>query len=237
LNAITSSQPEDPADRTARHLRMLAELEELGMRLARATAAKALADLAEPEQPDAAEEPAEAPQSAPLTTEAPPEAAQAAARRPAQSRSPSTPRKIDPVLAFIRIAAAIRELIALEAGLAAGPATQKGLLSPTLRADPRRAFLREGFLLVTENQTDRAALRRLASDRCDEILEADPERTKTLPSIFFPLCEELGIEPDTSKLSDEIIGMDLYTEEDHQAFLAKYPDWSPIPKPRATSPP
>jgi hypothetical protein len=73
--------------------------------------------------------------------------------------------------------------------------------------------------------------------RCDEILEADPDKKQTLPKIFFPLCEELGIEPDTSKLSDEIIGMDLYTEEDHQAFLEKYPDWSPIPKPRATSPP
>ena len=91
--------------------------------------------------------------------------------------------------------------------------------------------------MVTEHHSDRTALRRAMNLRCDEILEADPDKKQTLPKIFFPLCEELGIEPDTSKLSDEIIGMDLYTEEDHRAFLEKYPDWSPIPKPRATSPP
>jgi len=213
---------------------MLAELEELGMQLARATAAKALADLAEPDPP---EQPAEELLSQLPAEKPPPEAAQIATPRRTSPKSPGTPRKTDAVTSFIRLAKAVCELIALEAGLAAGPTTKSGIISPTLRADPRRAFLRDGFLLVTEHQTDRAALRRLASDRCDEILEADPERTKTLPSIFFPLCEELGIEPDTSKLSDEIIGMDLYTEEDHQAFLEKYPDWSPIPKPRATSPP
>jgi hypothetical protein len=213
---------------------MLAELEELGMNLARATAAKALADLAEPEQPEPAEQPLEALSAEPLTAEPPPEAAQPPARRP---RPSGTTRKIDPVLAFIRIAAAIRELIALEAGLAAGPATKSGIISPTLRADRRRPFLQDAIQLVTEHHSDRTALRRAMNTRSDEILEADPDQKQTLPKIFFPLCEELGIEPDTSKLSDEIIGMDLYTEEDHRAFLEKYPDWSPIPKPRATSPP
>jgi hypothetical protein len=235
LNAITPIEPEDPAARTARHLRMLAELEELGMQLARATAARALAELAEPDRP---EEPAEELLSElPAAAPPPEQAAQSATPRRTAARSPGTPRQTDPVTSFIRLAKAVCELIALEAGLAAGPIAKSGIISAALRADPRRPFLQDAIQLVTEHHSDRTALRRAFSTRCDEILEADPEKTKTLPKIFFPLCEELGIEPDTSKLSDEIIGMDLYTEEDHQAFLKKYPDWSPIPKPRATSPP
>jgi hypothetical protein len=233
LDANLTTEPEDAAARTARHLRTLAELEELGMQLARATAAKALADLAEPDPPEAAEDVEAAAQSEPLATELPVKTTP----RSAPARSSASSRKADAVTSFIRLAAAIRELIALEAGLAAGPTTKSGIISPALRADRRRPFLQEAIRQVTEHHSDRTALRRAMNTRSDEILEADPDQTKTLPKIFFPLCEELGIEPDTSKLSDEIIGMDLYTEEDHRAFLEKYPDWSPIRKPRATSPP
>ena len=99
---------------------MLAELEELGMQLARATAAKALADLAEPDPP---EEEAEELLAEPLAEESKPEPAQAATpRRTAARSSGTTPRKTDQVTSFIRLAKAVCELIALESGLAAGPA-------------------------------------------------------------------------------------------------------------------
>jgi len=212
---------------------MLAELQELGMQLARATAARALAELAQPETPEELE--AE-PHSEPQAAEPPPQAAPAT-QRPASARPPGTSSKkpTDPVTAFIRLAAAICELIALEANLAAGPALSRGLASAALRADPRRAHLREAFRELTENSPDRAALRRETAARCDAELAADPDQTRTLPQIFFPICEAFGIEPDPARLSDEIIGLDpnaTYPElpDDH-------PFCTPQPNPRATSPP
>ena len=208
---------------------MLAELEELGMQLARATAARALAELAEPDPP---EEEAEAPRSEPLAAAPAPEAAQAATPRRSASRSPSaTPRKSDPVQSFIRLAKAVCELIALEAGLAAGPATTKSsMVSPALRADPRRERLLQAFREVTETTQDRFALRAGFAARLDEELTADPEKILGLPEIFYPLCQEFGIELDVRKLPDDIIGMDPWDYENDPYCMDP-------PTPRATPPP
>ena len=188
---------------------MLAELAELGMQLARATAAKALADLAAPEQPE----------DEPLAAEAPPEAALATPPRRI-STTPAGARKTDPVTSFIRLATAVCEIIALEAGLAAGPATKRGLVSPALRADPRREPLLQAFREVTEHKQDRSAARYEFARLLDEELTADPDQILGYPEIFYPICMSLGIELDVSKLSDQIIGMDPPAED-----------------PRATSPP
>jgi hypothetical protein len=229
---------------------MLAELAELGMQLARATAARALAELAEPEAPhteeppfDAAAEPPSG-QAAALLSQSPPpepplEAPPAAISPRAPSRHSGTgtiaKKPTDPVLAFIRLAAAIREIIALEAGIAAGPSTKSGLVPPALRADPRREPLRAAFRLVTESHTDRAGLRYDTTLRLDQELTADPGQILGLPEIFFPLCEEFGLEVDHSKLPDEILGMDPtppLTEE----FPDDNFDWDK-PPPHATDPP
>ena len=233
LNAIAPIEPEDPAARTARHLRMLAELQELGMQLARATAAKALAELAEPDLP---EEPAEEPLAEPRAAEPRPEAAQAATPRRIAAGSPgSTARKTDPATSFIRLAKAVCELIALESGLAAGPATTSGLVPPALRADPRRETLLKAFREVTEHTQDRGAVRQEFTFRMDQELTADPESILSLPEIFYPLCKALGIALDVSKLSDEIIGMDDRGGDDEP--IEEDPEWARPPVPRATSPP
>ena len=213
---------------------MLAELEELGMQLARATAAKALADLAEPDPP---EEPAEEPAEQPLAAEPKPEAAQAATLRRTAPKSPGTPRKTDQVTSFIRLAKAVCELIALESGLAAGPATTSGLVSPALRADPRRETLLKAFREVTEYTQDRSAVRCEFTHRMDQELTADPEQILGYPEIFYPLCKALGIELDVSKLSDEIIGMSPATDADGIPIPEEDPYGDNPPTPRATSPP
>jgi len=203
---------------------MLAELEELGMQLARATAAKALVDLAEPEPP---EEEAEEP----LAAESKPEATQAATPRRIASKSSGTPRKSDPVQSFIRLAKAVCELIALEAGLAAGPATTKSsLVSPALRADPRRERLLQAFREVTETTQDKYALRAGFTTRLDEELAADAEKILGLPEIFYPLCQEFGIELNVRTLPDDIIGMDPWDYENDPYCMDP-------PTPRATPPP
>jgi len=218
-------------------MRMLAELQELGRQLARATAARALADLAEPETPEEPEEPEAESQSEPLAAE-PPEAALATTTRRTASRHPGTTtarRPIDPVTAFIRLAAAICELIALEANLAAGPALPHGLASAAVRADPRRAHLREAFRELTENSPDRAVLRRETAARCDQELAADPDRTRTLWQIFVPICEAFDIKINMARLSDEIIGLD--PNKTYPKLPDDHPFYTPQPNPRATSPP
>jgi hypothetical protein len=203
------------------------------MQLARATAARALADLAEPDPP---EEPAEEPAEEPLAAAPKPEPAQAATpRRTAAGSSGSTPRRSDPVTSFIRLAKAVCELIALESGLAAGPATTSGLVPPALRADPRRETLLKAFREVTEHTQDRGAVRQEFTFRMDQELTADPESILSLPEIFYPLCKALGIALDVSKLSDEIIGMDDRGGDDEP--IEEDPEWARPPVPRATSPP
>jgi len=213
---------------------MLAELQELGMQLARATAARALAELAELETPEEPEQLEAAPQSEPLAAEPPPEAA---TPRRASPRSPGTrsQKPTDPVTAFIRLAAAICELIALEANLAAGPALPHGLASAAVRADPRRAHLREAFRELTENSPDRATLRRETAARCDLELAADPDKTRSLWEIFYPICEAFGIAINMARLSDEIIGLD--PNKTYPKLPDDHPFYTPQPNPRATSPP
>jgi hypothetical protein len=236
LNATPPIQPEDAADRTARHMRMLAELEELGMQLARATAARALADLA---QPEASEVQEAAPQSEPLAQVPLQEAVQAPTPRSAPARPPGTTarKSTDPVQSFLRLAAAVCACIALEARLSLGPVTTGSrLVPPALRADPRREPLIKTFREITEHTQDRAGLRAEFTARVDEELTADPDQILSLPELFFPLCDEMGIEPDVKKLPDAIIGMDPCTTYDPNPEISDDdPDFNPIP--RATSPP
>jgi hypothetical protein len=127
-------------------------------------------------------------------------------------------------------------LIALEAGIAAGPSTKHGLLSPALRADPRREPLLAAFRLVTENATDRAGLRYEAARWLDQDLTADPEQLRGLPEIFFPICEQLHLELDYSKLPDAILGMDPVTGDPDQYPHENFDPEEP-PEPQATDPP
>jgi hypothetical protein len=198
-------------------VRLCAELADLGMQLARAAAAKTLAEWAEPEQPPTAEplpnQPAEPLPSQPAETLSEPTPAPKRTAGPAAARKPT-----DPALIFTRLVAAVRDCIALEARLAAAvtPAAARAA-SLQLRADPRRAPLRDAFRLVTENHPDRPELLRETTARLDEELAADETQSIDAPTLFFDICEELGIEIDFANLPDE------------------YLDFAP--EPHATSPP
>jgi hypothetical protein len=198
------AQPEQAEERTARHLRLCAELADLGMQLARAAAAKALAEWAEPEQPPTAEPQSDQPTALPnQPAEPPPEPAPTPKRT---AGSAATRKPTDPALLFTRLVAAVRDCIALEARLAAAtsPAAARAL-SLQLRADPRRAHLRDAFRLVTENHPDRAELLRETTTRLDEELAADEGRSIDPPTLFFAICEELGIEIDFATLPDQYL--------------------------------
>jgi hypothetical protein len=201
VNPIPPGQPPQADPRTTRHLRQCAELADLAMQLARAAAARTLANWAEPEHPPAA---------------APPTAQVA--------------KQTDPAVLFTRLAAVVRDCVALEARLAAGSGPAPRAAALQLRADPRRAPLREAFRRATEHHPDRAELLRETTTRIDEQLAADPDQKVRLANLYFPLCDELGIEIDLSILPDEFLILDPEPARQNEAAPR-------APDPRATSPP
>jgi len=205
---------------------MCAELADLAMQLARAAAARTRADWAEPEVPPTAEPtflPAAAPQSDPETA---PHSNPAPAPTPRRVAATAPYKQTEPALLFNRLAATVRDCIALEARLAAGAAPTTRARTLQLRADPRRAPLREAFDRATEKHPDRADLRRETTTRLDEELTADSDQTLALGNLFFTICDELGIEIDIAQLPDEFL------------FLSETIDsHDDAPDPRATSPP
>jgi hypothetical protein len=178
------------------------------MQVARAAAARTLADLAEREAAPPAPEPAAQ--------------AQEPATRPPR---PAAAKPTDPGLLFVRVTKVVRDCVALEAKLAAGTQTTTSLH----RRDPRRATLQDAFRLVTKHHPDRIDLIRAATARLDEELAADPNQTADVPELLFAIADELGIDIDLATLPDEFLG---FTPKAHH----KVED-DDAPAPRATSPP
>ena len=200
-------------------MRLLAELADLGAQLARHAAAHALAEEAAaplPSEPVA--EPPPKPASEPLTNPA----LVAATLRAPSLRAPSI-KPIGWAVLFTRLVACVRDTVALEARLAGFTATDSRATDLLLRADPRRATLRDGFRHVTKNHPDRIDLLRDSNVRLDEELAADPTQKRDIPDLFFSLCDELGIEIDLARLPDVYLGFEF--------------DPNNPPDPRATSPP
>ena len=198
------------------------------MQLARAAAARTLTNWSEPEPPPAPEPP-------PIPAPEPhsdPEAAPPPNRAPTPHRAAGTSsyKSIDPAVLFTRLAATVRDCITLEARLTAGagPTTRAATLQ--LRADPRRAPLREAFRDAIKNHPDRAELQRESTTRLDEELTADPDQTIDLGRLFFTLCDELGIEVDLAIVPDELLLWAVETTNPNEAVTNP-------PDPRATSPP
>ena len=226
LNAISSTQPNEAEDRTARHLRLCAELTDLAMQLARAAAARTLTDWAKPEPPPAAEPPpisATEPQSDSETAPHPD-------RAPTPRYAAASYKPINPAVLFTRFAATVRDCIALEARLVAGAAPATRAVTLQLRADPRRAPLREAFHDAIKNHPDRADLLRETTTRLDEQLTNDPDQTIGLGNLLFDICNELGIEVDLAQIPD--VFLTTYSEPTNPDAHATNP-----PDPRATSPP
>ena len=197
---------------------MCAELADLGMQLARRAATIALANWAEPEAPPAEDTPPEpAPAAKPL-------------RAAGLSIRALSCKSSDPALIFTRLVASVRDCIALEVRLTAGASTTSRGATLALRADPRRAPLRDIFDRITKHHPDHTDLVRETIARIDADLTADPDRTLELSSLFFGICEDLGIEPDLATLPDEILGF-TYVPPVRTKPVTNAPD------PRATSPP
>jgi len=227
LNAIAPPPPPDAAERTARHLAMCAELADLAMQLARAAAARALADWADPGQTETTEPPS-TPEAAPHPTEAP--AGHPTPRRPTAAPRVASPRPADPALLFTRLAGVVRDCITLATRLGAAPAAPSGApaRAQPLPPDPRRPLLAEILTRATATHPDRAALNRGIATRLEEHLEDDPGQTRHPTEILDAICAEFHIEPDWAKLPDTYLNALCEGLEDPAADDED---------PRATSPP
>jgi hypothetical protein len=225
LHPVDPNQPEPATERTTRHLRLCAELADLAMQLARAAAARTLADWAEPEdlpppEPQIAPQPEPHADREPAPVATPRRAATYGARTAAA-------RPTDPAILFTRLAAVVRDCIALEARLAAVPTATTGNRALQRHADPRRTHLREAFRHITANHPDRAALNRDIATRLDEHLAADPDQTIEPINLLDAICTEFGIELDLATLPDEyLFSASEMTDEADNDF-----------EPCATSPP
>ena len=227
---------------------MCAELADLAMQLARAAAARTLTTWAEPEQPPAAEPPsthlpetpsteAAAPQS---PSETAPHANPAPTRRaPNHAASPASPKQIDPAILFTRLAAIVRDCVALEARLSATVATCAAprAASRPRWVDPRRAHLREALHFVTENHRyvtktypDSADLVRTIDTLIDKALACDTEQSFRPGALLISLCSELGVEPDLAARPNKYLAAYADMLDIHAAIAHR-------PTPRATSPP
>jgi hypothetical protein len=131
----------------------------------------------------------------------------------------------DPALLFTRLAATVRDCIALESRLAAAAAGTRGPLLP--RADPRRAPLREALRHATKNHPGHAELLRDTATLLDEQLAADPDQTIDPAALLGAICDEFGITINFATLPDEYLFAATGTPEQGED----------TPDPRATSPP
>jgi hypothetical protein len=230
LNAISPIPDESQVERTARHLRMCRELAELGMQLAQAAAQRALRDLqAEPPQ-------AEPSQVEPSQAEAPP------APPPAPGTEPREPRRTtDPAILFTRLAGVVRQAVALEARLTAGPPSPSTPHAPAPHAppDPRRETLTRALDFITEKLPDRATLRREAAQRIDQELAQDPAAATHTEDILVNICDDLRITPDFSRFPDNLLqsllppDFDLYDGQP----IPGIPGWLPPRRPTGPDPP
>jgi hypothetical protein len=188
-------------------MRVCAELADLAMQLARAAAARTLADWAEPENPPAATpHPAQSarPQIAP---QAEPHADhETAPHADPAHRTPAAAKQTAPAIIFIRLAAVVRDCMALEARLAAAaPTSAPEIRTKIPRADPRRVPVRETIRLSTANHPDSAEINRKAAARLDERLAADPDQTIAPGDLLDALCGELGIKINYATLPTEYL--------------------------------
>ena len=217
---------------------MCAELADLAMQLARAAAARALADGADPGHPPAPTPQATQAPAPPATHLAAPHATQPPRPEPphtaaeAAPRAPrlASPRPADPALLFTRLAGVVRDCITLATRLGAAPAAASGApaRAQPLPPDPRRPLLAEILTRATATHPDRAALNRGIATRLEEHLEDDPGQTRHPTEILDAICAEFHIEPDWAKLPDTYLNALCEGLEDPA---------SDDEDPRATSPP
>jgi len=147
------------------------------------------------------------------------------------------PKGPDPALSFARYCTTVRQCIALEARIIAGPKQSGRSRKPPY--DVRRNLLKRVFTEGTEKHRDAKEARDILIEAGEEALAADPEGKKQIYDIVWETCAKTGITIDKGTLHDEMLFMveiwDVPIEE--HPLLKPVPAWLIPHRPKGTGPP
>jgi hypothetical protein len=152
----------------------------------------------------------------------------------AETRKPRGP---DPAIAFARYCTTVRQCIALEARLLAGPPQSKRSRKPPY--DVRRNLLKRVFTEGTERYHDAKEARNILIEAGEEALAADPDGKRQIYDIVWDVCAKTGIHVDKGTLHDEMLFLvevwDVPVEE--HPLLKPVPAWLIPHRPKGPGPP
>jgi hypothetical protein len=156
----------------------------------------------------------------------------------AQAENPDAPRPKgpDPSVTYVRLCASVRQSIALEAKILAGPAKTR---KTRKRYDPRRPILKRLFKEGTERHHDPAGAAAALMDYAEEALDADPDAKRELCEFVFDASDATGIPILKRTLSDEMLNI---IEKDpggveNNTLLKPVPAWLIPYMPKGPGPP
>ena len=171
---------ETPAERKARQFDWLRRSGNIVMGLAEAFGAAALAEATQPPKPE-------------------PE--------PAPARAPRGPDNTKQLMA---LASSVRQIIAIELRVEAGPASARR--SPAYRVppppDPRRPLLKQVLHDAVRNDPDRARRRREIDACIEEEIQADPDGAEPIAQTLTVICNKLDVDVELARLPDAFLDFD-----------------------------
>jgi hypothetical protein len=197
-------------------MRLCAELADLAMQLARAAAARTLTNWAESEPPAPSTEatqtpssPAASPNAAAETAppkNATPKNATPAPQRQAGRSGCQSYKPIDPALLFTRLAAIVRDCIAIETRLAASAPQPASIPhTPQQPADAQHRAPREAPAPIRNNNPNRVTLLSQTSAHLDQERPKNPTPPLELSDLLAALCQQQGITLNGSKRQPEFL--------------------------------
>jgi len=159
------------------------------------------------------------------------------ARAPGADDAAHKPRRKgpDPALSCARFCASVRQSVALEARIAAGPAKRRAARPYDARRTPLRRIFTEG----TERHHDRNEARRVLIAAGEQALDADPQGERRIFDIVWQVCKDIGIKINKRTLHDEMLVLVEHWEGDvdNHPLLKPFPAWLIPLLPHGSGPP
>lgn len=136
------------------------------------------------------------------------QAAEEALADPPHSETAAKPRRRgpDPRYVFLRLSRFVRDIIVLEARLAAGKLPPAPRTTSRSSADPRASVVRQVMKCAIKTSPHapsiKAGFHNQLEDLIAQAIATDPDRHHTTASIVASICEELGLTEETPNMAE-----------------------------------